>query len=972
VHHPMAIVNFPRQVGNTEIAVLFLDHSAKQRSISDYLTDFRIRMMNMLITEDIFQAFLKCETKAYLKSSGVDESRCEYNDWQQRYFEDFKQRCSIQLRSNFREDECASYTSLSQKLENSKHSLVLDCVVRADEIQSHVHALEQVVSTGKTKHNPYIPIRFVPSEKITKHDKLLLAFDALTLFTASGKMPLFGKIMHGNEQKTLKVKLTELMKMTRSVVERIATQQASSTPPQLILNKHCAECEFMTRCRQIAIEKDELSLLSGMTEKERKKQHNKGIFTVTQLSYTFRPRRKPKRLASKPEKFHHALRALAIRECKIHVAGKPELNITGTPVYLDVEGVPDRDFYYLIGLRIKKGDLYVQHSFWANEMSEEKEIWVSFLQTLARIENPQLIHYGSYETTFLKRMKERYGEAIENPAFVDQLIAGSVNLLSPIYAQIYFPTYSNGLKEIAQYLKFKWSDNAASGLNALIWRYEWESSKDSNLKQKLVTYNAEDCEALEKVANAVAQLCQRPSEVEKPQDDNIVYTDSMEREYPFRFKKNNFLLPEMKYINQAAYWDYQRDKIYIRSSNLLNRVSRKSTKGHTKSLPINKVVECPPPAYCPKCKATKLGKHKSKRMNKIVYDLRLGQASIKRWIVKYIFYRYFCYQCESSFSPQQRPWTRSKFGPDLLAYTIYQNIELRLPQENVARSLNELFGFDLQLNFVPNQKTRTSQFYKSTYEGILNKIVTGRLIHADETKVSIEGKGAYVWVFTNLEEVAYYYTETREGDFLQELLQKFKGVLVSDFYAVYDSINCPQQKCLIHLVRDLNGDLLEQPFNEELKELVREFAMLMKPMIETVDRFGLKSRFLRKHKVFVVRFYKKLSKRDYQSETAIKYKKRFEKNRDKLFTFLDHDDVPWNNNNSEHAIKAFATLRKAIGGASSDKGIREYLTLLSVCETCKYKGVSFLKFLRSGEKDIDEFIKKTSRAKRDSLSLGSG
>ena len=46
----------------------------------------------------------------------------------------------------------------------------------------------------------------------------------------------------------------------------------------------------------------------------------------------------------------------------------------------------------------------------------------------------------------------------------------------------------------------------------------------------------------------------------------------------------------------------------------------------------------------------------------------------------------------------------------------------------------------------------------------------------------------------NLEEVVYYYTETREGDFLQELLREFRGVLVSDFYAAYDSINCPQQK----------------------------------------------------------------------------------------------------------------------------------------------------------------------------------
>src|SRR5437870_7381247 len=127
-------------------------------------------------------------------------------------------------------------------------------------------------------------------------------------------------------------------------------------------------------------------------------------------------------------------------------------------------------------------------------------------------------------------------------------------------------------------------------------------------------------------------------------------------------------------------------------------------------------------------------------------------------------------------------------------------------------------------------------------------------------------------------------------------------------------------------------------------------------MNEYVDLFGLKTQFLLKHKVFVERFYKGLSKRNYQSEIAIYYQKRFDKNRDKLFTFLDYDGVPWNNNNAEHAIKAFAALRRVIGGTSTEKGIREYLTLLSICETCKYKGVSFLKFLRSGENDIDTFI----------------
>jgi predicted RecB family nuclease len=196
-----------------------------------------------------------------------------------------------------------------------------------------------------------------------------------------------------------------------------------------VLNKHCAECEFQAHCRQMALEKDDLSLLSGMTAKEITKQHSKGIFSVTQLSYTFRARRKPKRFAAKPEKYSHALRALTLREGKIHIAGRPELHIHGNPVYLDVEGVPDRDFYYLIGLRIKSGDAYVQYAFWANTLAEEQEIWAACLQTLAKIDHPQLIHYGSYETTFLKRMQARYRAAVEHPAFLDQLIAESVNVL---------------------------------------------------------------------------------------------------------------------------------------------------------------------------------------------------------------------------------------------------------------------------------------------------------------------------------------------------------------------------------------------------------------------------------------------------------------------------------------------------------------------------------------------------------------
>jgi len=229
------------------------------------------------------------------------------------------------------------------------------------------------------------------------------------------------------------------------------------------------------------------------------------------------------------------------------------------------------------------------------------------------------------------------------------------------------------------------------------------------------------------------------------------------------------------------------------------------------------------------------------------------------------------------------------------------------------------------------------------------------LIHADETRIRLHAKSACVWVFVTFHEVVYFYSETREGSLVQSALGEFKGVLVSDFYAAYDSLPCPQQKCLLHLMRDLNDAVLDNPYDEDVKGIVTAFAELLHGIVKTIDRWGLKGGFLRKHLVDVARFYKQISKTGFSSTAASKWKDRLEKDRAKLFTFLSHDGVPWNNNNAEHAIKAFARLRRAIEGLSTPKGIEEYLILLSVCQTCKYSGLDFLDFLRSGETDVGTF-----------------
>jgi predicted RecB family nuclease len=238
----------------------------------------------------------------------------------------------------------------------------------------------------------------------------------------------------------------------RKLVGGLAALLASKGAPDLVLNRHCVECEFRNRCRRLAIEKDDLSLLEAMTGKERSKLHRKGIFTVTQLSYTFRPRKRSRRSANKHEQYHHSLKALAIREKKIHIVGTPNAGIKGTAIYLDIEGMPDRNFYYLIGLRIRCGELVQEHSLWAENTAEEKKIWNKFLAILATVQNPVLVHYGSYERNFIKQMYGRYGGPAAG-SILDLTLKSTVNLLSLLFSKIYLPTYSNRLKDTAAILE---------------------------------------------------------------------------------------------------------------------------------------------------------------------------------------------------------------------------------------------------------------------------------------------------------------------------------------------------------------------------------------------------------------------------------------------------------------------------------------------------------------------------------------
>ena len=372
-----------------------------------------------------------------------------------------------------------------------------------------------------------LPCRCQLDKRAERHEKLLLAYDALCL-QAFTRVPIrVGKLVDGVSKRAKKVQLNSQLKAVQDHVRRLTELLGQAKEPPLILNRHCVECEFRARCREKATETDDLSLLSKMSLKERQKLQGKGIFTVQQLSYTFRPRRRRKSPRSNADNFSYALRALAIRENKIHVAGTPTFTIQGDDCFLDVEGIPDYGFYYLAGLRFRLNGQPIQHSFWAGDRCDEETMWNDLVTDLRAMGFAELVHFGNFEKEFLIAMTKRYCKSKEQSEYVESLIQQAVNLLSVIYSRIYFPTSSNSLKDIAGYLGHRWPDEIENGYEALLARHYWEASGELSVKEALLSYNTSDCEALQLVADCVSKMCGQLSTAGPNDDSKFVDTNKL-------------------------------------------------------------------------------------------------------------------------------------------------------------------------------------------------------------------------------------------------------------------------------------------------------------------------------------------------------------------------------------------------------------------------------------------------------------
>jgi predicted RecB family nuclease len=908
-----------------------------------------------MIDDEIIESFLNCKYKVYRKLNNECGVKTEYESLQEENLSVCKTEYYKRLSEKYGETNLLKGYNFGKNRRVPRTDVIIQPTLGTEAYQISFDAIEIIPDKKSNSKKMEIPILISSKEKISKIGKLSMAIKCVILSKTCGVEYEFGKIIYGSDLKAAKFKIEPFITEAKKTLNKLHKISKGEFQPLIFHKNHCKICEFQEACKKELGETDSLGRLRRMREKDIKKYNRKGIFTVNQLSYTFRPRKRNRRIKTKKHPYSSPLKALAIREQKVYLYDKINMPSAKTKVLIDMEGDSSGSFIYLIGILVIENGEIEKYSLWANDFDDEKQIFGECMKILNGLNDVHIFYFGKYESKVFKRMlKSNSTEKVKN-----LLMNKSTNILSVIYSNLYFPTYSNGLKEIGKYLGCTWSAPNASGIQSIVWRKKWKRSKDTKLKDTLIKYNYEDCVALKILTDFLYSIFNSTNDDSNKQLEKISYVKEIKshHEQP-NFSPLDYVSKDIEVITKCAYFEYQRNRIFFRTNKNMMGINKRKEKQTKIKWKANKLVEVIA-SNCLYCKSNniRLSLGKDNFRSKVCLDLRISSGSIKKWITIYYTGIYFCQCCKRHFIPIEYSAQRC-YGHSLIAWAIHQHIICRVSYGNLERTAKDLFGLPINLSQLYKFKFTAAKYYKSTYGKILRKIVNGWIIHIDETKVKLQKGEGYVWVLTNMEEVVYFYRPTRETEFLHDLLEDFDGILISDFYTGYDSLNCIQQKCLVHLIRDLNDALLKNPFDDELKELVTTFGSILRSIIGTIDRFGLKTRYLRKHKKEVKSFFNKLEKQEFVSDIGEKFQKRLIKYKIKLFTFLDHDGVPWNNNNAEHAIKHFAKYRRLVNGRFTENGLNDYLVLLSIYQTCDYKGMGFMDFLLSKEKDIDKFMRK--------------
>jgi transposase len=286
----------------------------------------------------------------------------------------------------------------------------------------------------------------------------------------------------------------------------------------------------------------------------------------------------------------------------------------------------------------------------------------------------------------------------------------------------------------------------------------------------------------------------------------------------------------------------------------------------------------------------------------------------------------------------------SPFSANIVALAIY----LRFTHAISYRRLNQLFlhlyALQISEGALDAMLQRAKPCFDNEVAAILARLRRSRIVCCDETTVRIDGRNHWNWVFQNDQVVIHIVRNTRAASVVTETMAGHRpSIWVSDLYGAQQGHADLWQVCLAHQLRDCKyaieaGDTIFAPRMKALLLRAVVLARRRKKLAESTRR-SYQRRLDHELNAIMVLAPTNLHGR--------RLRKRYGKVRSHLFTFLEHPDVPPDNNGSERELRPTATYRKVTGGFRSNWGGDLFAAVRSVVGTAARRGSDAYQAIRA-------------------------
>lgn len=348
---------------------------------------------------------------------------------------------------------------------------------------------------------------------------------------------------------------------------------------------------------------------------------------------------------------------------------------------------------------------------------------------------------------------------------------------------------------------------------------------------------------------------------------------------------------------------------------------------------------------CPDCGQAALTALPSELEEHIQEDIVPARVEATR----FLRFGYWCSNCkekkQAPYAPEEVPY--GYLGPNVLIHTILLKYHYGLPYSKIQLLFRELCGLKVTDSALAQALQRLSKWLKVEEEEIVKAIRASPWIHIDETGWKIAGRNHWLWDFVNQRLALYRIRKSRGRKVPEEVLTgAYGGITISDFLSAYDKSGRARQRCLVHLVREMDA-CREKDASEEYSLAYRKLKRILQDAKRLNGERGKLApwTFSRRVRLLKDRLFNFITL-PFTNRNWARLSNRLLKCYGEIFTFLEIPGLPQDNNHAERMIRPNVIFRKISFQNMSPKGAEAHETLMSLLQTLRLQQRNAIDFLR--------------------------